>query len=100
MAHVHREHLADVTFLHQLAHVQVRRRRAPLQADHRVQLLLARERRELFGFLVFRAQRPFAVDVLARFERASRELVVRGHPHRDECRFDRRGPRPSPCTSL
>jgi hypothetical protein len=32
--HVHRQHLADVPVLHQLAQVHERRRRAPLQADH------------------------------------------------------------------
>ncbi len=82
--HVDRQHLADVSVLDELAHVEVRGRCAPLQADHRAQVLPARERRHVLGLLRVRAERPLAVDMLARVESGLRESEVRRHAHGDE----------------
>jgi hypothetical protein len=84
LAHVDREDLPDVALLDELAHVEISGRRAPLKAYHRVQVLLARERRELFGFLSRLPERPFAINVLPGLQRAFRERVVRGHAYRHE----------------
>ena len=47
-----------------------------------------RQRREFFGLFGIRAERPFAVDVLARFNGVFAKLIVRRHAHRDQHGFD------------
>ena len=87
---VHRQHLSDVTLLDQLAHVQIGGRSATLQAGHGAHIFLARQRREFFGLFRIRAEGPFAVDVLARFNGVFAKLIVRRHAHRDQHGFDLR----------
>ena len=63
--------------------VRVHPAAARLQPDHRVYTLASRERRHLLRFAEIRAERPFAIHVLARVQGRGDDLAVIGHPHHD-----------------
>ena len=63
-AHMAGHHLADVTRLHQLLHVQHGRGRPRLKPDHGLQSLGPGQFSQFFGFVQGGPQRPLGVNVL------------------------------------
>src|SRR3989441_11901239 len=77
------EHLTDVPLLDQVTYVSHRRRRAGLQPGHGEDAFFLRQRGQGLRLFQAVAERPFAIDGLARVERYRRKFEVIRHFHGD-----------------
>ena len=78
-----RQHLADQAFGNEPTHMHDFGSDDGLCSDHAEHTLRSRQPRHLLGFGKAIAERPFAIDVLARPDRGFNDRKVRRYPHGD-----------------